>query len=245
MSEAFVGVSAVSDDRPLYRETNSRFWASTEHKRDQNLDPRDLKDREMAKLWLQIFAGVRGHRDQATELARRIYTETLTPYIFVSERHGILSHQPFNDRAAADQQYALAKSQPALHRYIALFDFTKNPQGPLYDEFPATATAPLPPRPPRSDTDRAGAALAVLREQTRSIARRAETNVVGVVKSADGRWFSPPFMSREEAVRWLDGVTKRPMLFTYAAIFDKTDRMWPYAITEAIGHATGSSVAGW
>ncbi len=51
----------------LDREADARFWAQTQYKIGQKLDPKDPADRKMVKVWMDIFAKVQ-REDRAGEL---------------------------------------------------------------------------------------------------------------------------------------------------------------------------------
>jgi len=123
-------------DPILAHTTNAVFWEITKYKRGQPLDMDDPKDREKAKIWLQIYEDLKGRRHRATNLAQRALNETVTPYILVVERRdGSLVHQEFPHKANLDVQYSWLLDQPDYYTYIAAFDFTKNRAAPLYDQF--------------------------------------------------------------------------------------------------------------
>jgi hypothetical protein len=84
--------------------------------------------------------------------------------------------------------------------------------------------------------------LSALREQSRTLAQRAETNIVGVAVSATGsQWFTPAFQALAEAEAWLARVSADPTSFLYAAYFDKTGPMWPFPTGEAVGQLSTSA----
>lgn len=86
--------------------------------------------------------------------------------------------------------------------------------------------------------------LSALREQSKTLAQRAETNIVGVAVSATGsQWFTPAFQELAEAEAWLARVSADPTSFLYAAYFDKTGRMWPFPTGEAVGQLSTSAPA--
>ncbi len=123
-------------DRVLIDTTNETFWQITRYKPGQRLDMSDPQDRVMSKRWLDIYAQIRGHRDRATSLARRVLNETVTPYILVIEkRDGTLTHQKFERRGNLEVQYFWILDQPERYTYLALFDFTKNRDAPIMDQF--------------------------------------------------------------------------------------------------------------
>lgn len=187
---------------------------------------------------MRIYGEVRGHRDRATNLARRVHGETGAPYVFVVERpDGSLSHLLFQERRQLDVQFSAAIDHPDQypHRYIASFDFTVNPRGPVDDRFAET--------PERAA---ATAALRSFRVQAMSLAQRTSGNVVAVMRAPTGQWYASAYASRAEAVTWLGGARGQPTRITYAAIFDKTDVTWPYPLDEAVGRAPSPpAVASW
>ena len=120
----------------LVDETNGRFWAQTGHKKGRKLDMSDPTDRAMAKVWLAIYAAVRGHRENALREAQRLYGETFTPHMLVFERpDGSRRQATFASRGRLDTQYNWHVNQIDTYRYIAAFDFTQNTTGPVYDSF--------------------------------------------------------------------------------------------------------------
>lgn len=226
----------VDDQINLTRETDTLFWDRTGHKPGQKLDMSDPKDRAMAKIWMRIYGEVRGHRDRATILARRIHGEIGAPYVFVVERpDGSLNHLPFQDRGQLDAQFNAAIDHPDQHphRYVASFDFMTNPRGPVDDRFAETSARAA-----------ATAALRSLRVQATSLAQRTIGNVVAVTRVPTGQWYASGYAARAEAVAWLSGTRGQPTRFTYAAIFDKTDVTWPNPLDEAIGRPAPPAVAG-
>lgn len=44
----------MASQRDIARETNARFWIMTSYKPGEALDPADLTDRRMARIWLDI-----------------------------------------------------------------------------------------------------------------------------------------------------------------------------------------------
>lgn len=122
----------MADDRVLINATNATFWAITQYKPGQRLDMSDPKDREMAKVWMDVYGQIRSRRDRATSLAR----QAVSPYILVIEkRDGTLTHQEFERRANLDVQYTWLVDQPEYYTYLAMFDFTKNRVAPIIDQF--------------------------------------------------------------------------------------------------------------
>jgi hypothetical protein len=129
-------------DATLTNETNARFWRRTRHKPGQRLDMTDPRDRAMAKVWLDVFAEVRNYRDSATREARRLYNETLTPYLLViQERDGSTRPFIYQHRGNLDVQYAWVVDQmPDRYTYLAAFDLTRQAE-PIYDHFSRASTA--------------------------------------------------------------------------------------------------------
>jgi hypothetical protein len=133
----------MADDRSLVKETNERFWARTNYKPGRKLDMSDPSDRKMSKIWLLLYDEVRGHRDRATFLARTVYGETNIPYILIAEKpDGTMSPSHYAQRGNLNVQYAWLVDQPEMYRYIAMYDFTKDPNVPLQDQFARAAAAP-------------------------------------------------------------------------------------------------------
>ena len=123
-------------DRVLINATNEAFWQITRHKPGQQLNMSDPQDRAMSKTWLDIYAKIKGYRDRATSLAQRILNETVTPYVLIIEqRNGTLTHRTFERRSNLDVQYAWLLDQPDYYTYVAMFDFTKNRDAPILDQF--------------------------------------------------------------------------------------------------------------
>jgi hypothetical protein len=124
-------------DRVLINATNEAFWQHTRHKPGQQLDMSDPRDRAMSKTWLSFYEQIRGRRDRATSVARRTLNETVTPYILVTERRrdGSLIPQTFSTRGNLDVQYSWVVDQPEDYTYVAMFDFTKNRDAPIFDQF--------------------------------------------------------------------------------------------------------------
>lgn len=126
----------MADDRVLINATNVTFWEITKYKPGQKLDMSDPKDRAMAKVWMDVYGQIRGRRDRAAQLAQQVLNETGTPYILVIEqRDGSLVHQEFPRRGNLDVQFTWIVDQPEYYTYLAAFDFTKNRDAPLYDQF--------------------------------------------------------------------------------------------------------------
>lgn len=106
-------------DRSLVDATNRVFWQITKHKPGQRLDMNDPRDRAMSKTWMDIHAQVRGHRDRAAQLARRVRS----PHVLVIEnRDGSLVHQEFQDQNHLDVMYDWLLDQPEDYTYLAMFD---------------------------------------------------------------------------------------------------------------------------
>jgi len=136
-----VGIRPRRERRPvadnvLVRAANATFWRITRYKPGQKLDMSDQRDRAMSKTWLDIYAQVKGHRDRATSRAQRTLNETVTPYVLVTERRdGSLTSQAFPHRGNLDVQYSWTLDQPEAYTYLAMFDFTKNRDAPIFDQF--------------------------------------------------------------------------------------------------------------
>lgn len=134
----------MADDRVLINATNSTFWQITKYKPGQRLNMADPKDREMAKVWMDVYAQIRGRRDRATQLARQVLIETATPQtitphiLVVEQRDGSFTHQVFPSRGNLDVQYNWIIDQPERYTYLAAFDFTKDENAPIYDQFAIT-----------------------------------------------------------------------------------------------------------
>lgn len=124
----------MADDRVLINATNATFWEITKYKPGQKLDMSDPKDRAMAKIWMDVYAQIRGRRERATQLAQQVLNET--PYILVVEkRDGSLTHQEFPGRVNLDVQYSWLIDQPEYYTYVAMFDFTKDRDVLIQDQF--------------------------------------------------------------------------------------------------------------
>lgn len=82
-----------------------------------------------------------------------------------------------------------------------------------------------------------GAAIDDVRSRARQVAGESNANVVGVVRTARGTWRSRHFRDADLADDWLGRVTHEPSSYTYAAVFDKGDIMWPHPLNEKIGTA--------
>lgn len=120
----------------LVNETNGRFWTQTGHKTGRRLDMSDPTDRAMSKVWLAIYAAVRGHRESALGEARRIYAETFTPHMIILERpDGSKGQATFASRGRLDVLYDWYVNQIDTYKYVAAFDFTQDTSGPIYDSF--------------------------------------------------------------------------------------------------------------
>jgi hypothetical protein len=131
----------MATDRVLIDATNETFWQLTGYKRGQRLDMRDPQDVEKAKTWRDIYSQLAEHRTHATQAAQSLATERKIPYIVVveqrnpQERFGNLHTTAFETRNAMDVQYVWALEQPDYYTYLAAFDFTINPNAPVYDQF--------------------------------------------------------------------------------------------------------------
>ena len=240
----------MADDRTLIDETNKRFWARTRYKPGQKLDTSVPRDRAMAKIWLEIYAEVKGLRDRSERLALSIYEravlepETRTPFIFVGEKpDGSVSHLEFKSSNELLAQFSWAARHPEQYLYAAGFDFAKQPSGPWLEHFEPSSRAPAP----STGHPAALAALATLREQAKDFALRSPANVVGVVRQApSNQWNTPTFATSVEAADWLGRVRAYPTRFTYAAYFHKAGPMWPSPVDEAIGEASPpTTVSAW
>ena len=129
----------MADDRVQIDATNEAFWQITRYKPGQRLDMSVPKDRAMAKSWLDIYRDLRARRDRATTAAQRTLNETVTPYVLVLERKdGTQQPQAFPSRNQLDAQYTWIVDQPEGYAYVAMFDFTKRRDAPLYDQFALT-----------------------------------------------------------------------------------------------------------
>src|SRR5262245_12770258 len=123
----------MATDRTLIDATNATFWQITQYKPGRRLDMSDPKDRAMSKTWLDIYHQVAPHRDRAAALAKQVFAETTRPYVLIIERRdGTLTHQEFSYLANLDVQYSWVLVQPEYYTYIAEFDLTQDPNGPLH-----------------------------------------------------------------------------------------------------------------
>lgn len=123
-------------DPVLIDATNQAFWQLTSHKRGQKLDMSDPRDRALSKTWLDLYDQIRGRRSRATDLARRVVNETVTPYVLVIEQpDGKLVHQTFERRSNLDVQYNWVVDQPQYYAYLAMFDFSQKRDAPILDQF--------------------------------------------------------------------------------------------------------------
>lgn len=216
----------AADETSLYRETNARFWDRSGYKPGQNLNMRDPKDRAQAKHWLRIYDEVRQHRARAMNLARSIYGETFTPSILIVEKpDGSVAHELFQQRPYLDAKYKWLLEQPDLYGYTAMFDFAEDARGPLADQFSAVV---------RQRAAAQEAAVALLQEQARALARRSNAGIVGVARDPRGPWYTPTFTNRAEVWDWFRRATANPNNYTYAAFFDKAHPPWPSPLSESI-----------
>lgn len=140
-------LTSVQGSRVLVDTANQVFWQITQHKPGQRLDMADPRDRAMSKTWLDIYGQVRGHRDRAAQLARRVFHEAGRPYVLVAERRdGSLTHQELPDRSRLEVMYEWRLDQPTDYTYLAMFDFTQNRDVPINDQF-ALSKRPSDNRP--------------------------------------------------------------------------------------------------
>lgn len=123
-------------DGVLISAANQAFWQLTGHKPGQRLDMSDPRDRAMSKTWLDLYDQIQGRRRRATDLARRVVNETVTPYVLVIEQpDGKLVHQTFERRGNLDVQYNWVVDQPQYYAYLAMFDFSQKREAPILDQF--------------------------------------------------------------------------------------------------------------
>jgi len=87
-----------------------------------------------------------------------------------------------------------------------------------------------------------GAAIDAVRAHAQSIASANNASVVGVIRTARGTWQARGFRDADVADDWLGAATAEPTAYTYAAIYDKTDVMWPHPLNEKVGSARGRAV---
>ncbi len=83
--------------------------------------------------------------------------------------------------------------------------------------------------------DIVGAAIDDVRSHAQGIAGTNNASVVGVIRTARGVWQVRGFRDADAADDWLGGITRDPSSYTYAAIYDKTDVMWPHPLNEKVG----------
>lgn len=86
-----------------------------------------------------------------------------------------------------------------------------------------------------------GAAMDDVRSAAQAVAAANHANVVGVVRTARGTWRARGFRDPDLADDWLGRVAHEPSSYTYAAVYDKTDVLWPYPLNEMIGTANAGS----
>jgi len=92
--------------------------------------------------------------------------------------------------------------------------------------------------------DIVGAAIDDVRTHAQSIAGANNAGVVGVIRTARGVWQARGFRDADAADNWLGSATTEPESFTYAAIFDKDDILWPHPLNEKVGTAYVAPVEG-
>ena len=92
--------------------------------------------------------------------------------------------------------------------------------------------------------DIVGAAVDDVRARAQTVATSNNADVVGVLRTSRGNWRTRAFRDADAADDWLGAATREPSSYTYAAIFDKTDVLWPHPLNEKIGEAAAASPAG-
>jgi len=87
-----------------------------------------------------------------------------------------------------------------------------------------------------------GTALNDVRDRAQSIANKRAGRVIGVIHTTqDGLWHALSFGTPDDADDWFGTSTQVPESYTYAAYYDKNDRLWPYPLNEKIGGARSPS----
>jgi hypothetical protein len=89
-----------------------------------------------------------------------------------------------------------------------------------------------------------GAAVDEHRTHAASLANAKRGNVVGVVRTANGTWFTLAFGSSDDADDWLGMATRDPSGYVYAAYFDKKSPLFPRPENEKLGGTRAPSAPG-
>jgi hypothetical protein len=134
----------MEDQTILFWETDRRFWNRTNYKRGRRLDMADPTDRQMSRIWLQIFAEVAAVRARANRdaLATRSKNGSSYVVVFQAADGGHFRTLTFKQRKELDASFKIGVETPEMVSYIAMYDFTKHPRGFEDDHF---ASAMPPP----------------------------------------------------------------------------------------------------
>jgi hypothetical protein len=131
----------MASDRVLINATNETFWQITGYKRGQRLDMSIPQDFEMAKRWRSIYAELQQHKTRALQAAQALSADRHIPFVMVVERKdpnaqfGNLLSTVYETRNSLMTQYQWGVDQTDFYSYIAAYDFTVDPNGPVMEQF--------------------------------------------------------------------------------------------------------------
>ena len=137
--------------------------------------------------------------------------------------------------AQAKIAQVVADARGGDHAAKAVMDLVSNAFG---------GSAPIAPPVSSGWYDLVGAAIDGVRTHAQTLARAHADGVVGVIRTAHGAWKVLGFRDADSADDWLGAVTRDPSSYTYAAIYDKADILWPHPLNEKVGVAHAHPVAG-
>lgn len=164
----------------------------------------------------------------ALDLAQKaVATSTVAHHVHHTARHAAQGHPQ------AQQQIAqvVADAQGGDPAAQSVMDLISHALG-----------GSLPPVAPVASGwyDIVGAAIDDVRSHALALASTNNASVVGVIRTARGVWKTRGFRDADAADDWLGHVAHDPSSYTYAAIYDKVDVLWPHPLNEMVGtaHAT-------
>jgi hypothetical protein len=218
-----------------------------------------VDDRARRRAWPQTRALIQSAINEVTASApSAAYVWSLDPpsAAYYTAQTSVM---PFASTADA-LDYMRARIQTP-HVALALFDrnsahwpnpisWTKS-DDPAHEPFIAAQAAKASSSIRASGGTAVGAAFDDVRKRAQTIANKRAGNVVGVIHTTkDGLWHALAFRNTDDADDWLGTSTQEPASYTYAAYFDKDDRMWPHAVNEKTGgpraqDMSRASAGGW
>ena len=222
-----------------------------------NLGTKDKKKEEEAKKQLQQVKTAVQQTDPslapAIDVAQSAIEQTATAYHVAQMAKDAKAGNPEAQRALADLQAAAARGDQeaaAVLQVAAVLDQEQQKvSAPSVGQWHDIASMVIGMEaagrtavgcPPYGATvgawyDIIGAALDDFREKARAHAVTKPGNAAGVLLTVDGRLHGRGFRNLDDAVDWLEHITRNRGSFTYAAAYEKDDDGAAYIQAEELG----------